>query len=67
MDNVTVDVGPNPAVRVGDRAVLIGRSGDERQTVEDIANRVGTINHEILCGISARVPRHYHQDGVALS
>ncbi len=66
MDNVTVDVGPDPAVRVGDRAVLIGRSGDERQTVEDIANRVGTINHEILCGISARVPRHYHRDGAAL-
>jgi alanine racemase len=34
--------------------------------VEDIANRVGTINHEILCGISARVPRHYHRDGAAL-
>jgi alanine racemase len=62
MDNVTVDVGSDPEVRVGARAVLIGRSGGERQTVEDIAHRVGTINHEILCGISARVPRHYHRD-----
>jgi alanine racemase len=66
MDNVTVDVGPDPAVRVGARAVLIGRSGDERQTVEDIANRIGTINHEVLCGISARVPRRYHRDGTPL-
>jgi len=66
MDNVTVDVGPEPVVSVGARAVLIGRSGDERQTVEDVANRVGTINHEILCGISARVPRQYHRDGVPL-
>ena len=63
MDNVTVDVGADPAVAVGAPAILIGRSGDERQTVEDVANRVGTINHEILCGISPRVPRVYHRDG----
>jgi alanine racemase len=67
MDNVTVDVGPDPVVGVGARAVLIGRSGDERQTVEDIANRIGTINHEVLCGISARVPRRYHRDGTPLA
>jgi alanine racemase len=66
MDNVTADVGLDPLMRVGARAVLIGRSGEERQTVEDLANRVGTINHEILCGISARVPRHYHRDGTPL-
>jgi alanine racemase len=67
MDNVTVDLGPSahaPDVGVGSRAILIGRSGDERQTVEDMANRLGTINHEVLCGISARVPRRYHRDGV---
>ncbi|HEY5431239.1 MAG TPA: alanine racemase [Solirubrobacteraceae bacterium] len=69
MDNVTVDVGladpsaPEPAVRVGAPAILIGRSGAERQTVEEMANRLGTINHEVLCGISARVPREYHHDG----
>jgi alanine racemase len=67
MDNVTVDVGPDPVVRVGSRAILIGRSGAERQTVEDIANRADTINHEILCGISRRVPREYHRDGVPVS
>ncbi|HZE05377.1 MAG TPA: alanine racemase, partial [Solirubrobacteraceae bacterium] len=63
MDNVTVDVGPAPAMEVGAAAVIIGRSGTERQTVEDVARRAGTINHEILCGISARVPREYHRDG----
>ena len=30
MDNVTVDVGPDPAVAPGDRAILIGSDGDER-------------------------------------
>jgi alanine racemase len=67
MDNVTVDVGPDPVVGVGAEAVLIGRSGAERQTVEDLANRVGTINHEILCGISQRVPRRYHRDGAPVA
>jgi alanine racemase len=28
--------------------------------------QVGTINYEILCGISKRVPRVYHRDGEAL-
>ncbi len=64
MDNVTVDLGFAPDVAVGATATLIGRSGDERQTVEDIANRLGTINHEVLCGISGRVPRRYHRDGI---
>ncbi|MFL5862091.1 MAG: alanine racemase [Solirubrobacteraceae bacterium] len=65
MDNITADVGPGPpGVKMGARAILIGRSGEERQTVEDVANRLSTINHEVLCGISARVPRHYHRDGV---
>ncbi len=64
MDNVTADLGPeDPVVSVGAPAILIGRSGGERQTVEDVARRLDTINHEVLCGISARVPRRYHRDG----
>jgi alanine racemase len=63
MDNITIDLGPSPEVVVGERAVLIGADGDERVTAEEIARRVGTINYEILCGISARVPRLYHRDG----
>jgi alanine racemase len=63
MDNVTVDLGPEPGVRTGAGALLIGRSGSERQTVEDLANRIDTVAHEILCGISSRVPRSYHHDG----
>jgi alanine racemase len=65
MDNITVDVGPATGaapVEVEQEAIIIGRSGAERQTVEDLANRVDTVAHEILCGISARVPRRYHRD-----
>ncbi len=64
MDNITVDLGPEPGVEVGALATLIGTSGEERQTAEAIAHRLDTINYEVLCGISARVPRRYHRDGV---
>jgi alanine racemase len=66
MDNITVDLGPATGaapVGVEQEAIIIGRSGAERQTVEDLANRLDTVNHEVLCGISARVPRRYHRDG----
>jgi alanine racemase len=55
MDNITVAV--DDTVAVGDRATLIGADGDERVTAEELARRLGTINFEITCGISARVPR----------
>ncbi|HEY5189950.1 MAG TPA: alanine racemase [Solirubrobacteraceae bacterium] len=69
MDNVTVALGATqPAgVRPGTAVTIIGRQGTERQTTEDLANRAGTIGHDILCGISARVTREYHRDGVPVS
>jgi alanine racemase len=63
MDNITVDVGAPDAVRCGDRVTIIGVDGKQRQTAEDLARRVGTINYEILCGLTPRVPRAYHRDG----
>ncbi|MFZ9668259.1 MAG: alanine racemase [Solirubrobacterales bacterium] len=59
MDNVAVDLGPpgESGVETGDRVVLIGRDGDERILAEDLAGLLDTINYEVTCGISARVPR----------
>ena len=57
MDNVTVDLGPDTAVEPGAEAVLIGVQGDEAILAEELARRLGTINYEITCGVSARVPR----------
>jgi len=62
MDNLTVDLGPEPAER-GAEAILIGAQGSERVLAEEWARRLGTINYEITCGISARVPRSYHRGG----
>jgi alanine racemase len=63
MDNITVEVGSRDAVRCGDRVTIIGKDGTGRVTAEELAGRIGTINYEILCGISVRVPRIYHRDG----
>ena len=58
MDNVTVDLGPDPPPR-GAEAVLIGARGEQRILAEELAARLGTINYEVTCGISARVPREH--------
>jgi alanine racemase len=63
MDNITVEVGAPDAVRCGDRVTIIGADGSERVTAEEVAGRIGTINYEVTCGVSARVPRVYHRDG----
>jgi alanine racemase len=58
MDNLTVDLGPDPPAR-GAEVVLIGAQGGERVPAEEWARRLGTINYEIACGIGERVPREY--------
>jgi alanine racemase len=65
MDNITVDLGPGdrPPVAPGTPDVLIGADAGERVLAEELARRLGTINYEVTCGISARVPREHHRDG----
>jgi alanine racemase len=57
MDNITIDLGPETDVEPGAPAVLIGRQGSERILAEEVATRLDTINYEVTCGISQRVPR----------
>ncbi len=57
MDMIVVDAGRATGVRPGDEAVLIGRSGRERLTAEEVAAWAETIPYDTLCRISARVPR----------
>ncbi len=61
MDMCMIDVTGLTGVREGDEVVLIGRQGTECLTASDIAEKIGTIPYEVLCGISSRVPRIYHQ------
>jgi len=67
MDQMMVDVTDIPDVQIGDQAVLIGRSGDEQITVDYLADLTGTLNYEIICGISRRTPRVYFRGGKPVS
>jgi alanine racemase len=60
MDQFMVDVGDAP-VAVGDEVVLLGRDGEAEVTADEWADRLGTINYEIVCGIGRRVPRTYRR------
>lgn len=57
MDQTMIDVTEVPGVRQGDEVVLIGTQGEERITVDEVAQRLGTINYEVISEILARVPR----------
>jgi len=48
---------------LNDEVVLLGRQGEQAITAEEIAGQLGTINYEITCMISHRVPRVYMQGG----
>jgi alanine racemase len=64
MDSVAVDLGPDPIAPalLDQPAILIGAQGAERITAEEHAERLGTINYEITCGLTARVARVHRGD-----
>ena len=55
MDMLTVDLGPAPTARVGDRVTIIGPGA----SAEDVARRLDTINYEVVTRLSPRVTRVY--------
>ncbi len=57
MDQCIVDVTHIPQTRVGDEVVLIGQQGQATLSAETVAQRLGTINYEVVSEILARVPR----------
>lgn len=62
MDQFMCDVTNIDNVKAGDVATLIGVDGDEKITADNIADTIGTIGYEIVCGIAPRVPRVIIED-----
>ena len=58
MDQIMINMEWDSAYN-GDEVILLGKSGSERITVEDLAEWAGTIPYEILTNINTRVPRVY--------
>ncbi len=57
MDMLMIDVTDLPESALAGPVTLIGRDGPAEITVDEVARWASTINYEILCGISKRVPR----------
>jgi len=55
MVDITPEDGEESGVKVGDAVTLFG--GDDGQMSSDLASRAGTINYEVICKVSKRVPR----------
>jgi len=63
MDVTVVNISGLDGVELGDVATLIGRDGGEEITLTEVADRVGTIDYEILTGLGLRLPRIWVDDG----
>ena len=63
MDQCMIDATPVNTISIGDEVILFGRSDDIELPVESLAEKMGTINYEILCLIGKRIPRVYLRDG----
>lgn len=64
MDQLMADVTDIGSVCRGDEVVLIGKSGTEEITADELACLCGTIGYEFTCQINKRVPRIYKKSGV---
>jgi alanine racemase len=62
MDQVVVDMGDDP-VEVGDEVVIMGTQGEESVAAEEWAERLDTINYEVVCDWGPRLPRRYTRSG----
>ncbi|NQW68679.1 MAG: alanine racemase, partial [Acidimicrobiaceae bacterium] len=58
MDQMLIDCGDD-VVAIGDEAVVFGTQGAQAVSVDDWAEALDTISYEVVCAISARVPRDY--------
>ncbi|HHT50656.1 MAG TPA: alanine racemase [Eubacteriaceae bacterium] len=58
MDQCMVDISEIPDAKIGDEVVLFGPD----LPAEELAEKIGTINYEIICMVNKRVPRVYIQN-----
>ena len=64
MDQNMIDVTNLPQVEIGDEVVLWGKQGKEEITVEEIADKIGTVNYEIVhMPDKKRVPKLFIKNG----
>ena len=63
MDQTMLDVSNVPEAEEGDIVTVFGKDGEASVSVDEVAALAGTINYEIICAVSRRVPRCYYLRG----
>lgn len=61
MDQCMLQLDEVPEAAPGDEVVLFGEQDGQKLTVEDLAERWGTIDYEVVCGLADRLPRLYYE------
>jgi alanine racemase len=59
MDQSMVQLSGLSDAHIGDEVILLGTQANESISADEIARRWGTINYEVVCGLSNRLPRIY--------
>ncbi len=59
MDQIMVDVTDIPDVRVGDKAVILGKSGNAEITAEQLGALCHSFSYEVICTFMPRIRRFY--------
>ncbi len=67
MDQCMADITDIEDVKIGDEAVIFGDGAMNEPSADDIARTLGTINYEIVCMVSKRVPRVYMKNNEIVS
>lgn len=57
MNLMMVDVTDIVKVNVGDEVVILGKQGNNEITAEEMADKIGTINYEVITRINPLIPR----------
>ena len=48
-------------IKSGDEVVVIGKSGDNELSAEEVSELAGSFNYELLCDLGKRIPRVYYR------
>ena len=59
MDQCMIDVTDLPQVCRGTQVTIMGKSGDDEISADELAEKAGTINYEILCDFGLRLDKRY--------
>lgn len=63
MDQTMLDVTDIEDIKVGDEVIVFGSGLQGERTADDLAKSADTINYEVVCTVSKRVPRLFTKDG----